>query len=42
MKFYILKTNPDFAVGAVWANHCNDAKLRMVELADILKNFVVS
>ena len=42
MQFDILKTDSNLAIGAVWANQSNHAKLFMLDCLNELKDFVVS
>ena len=42
VKFHILKADADFAVGSVWANHCDSAESLMLGGLNELKDFVVS
>lgn len=42
MQFDILKTDSNLAIGAVWANHGNHAKLFMLDCLNELKDFVIS
>ena len=42
MQFDILKTDSNLAIGAVWANHSNHAKLFMLDCLNELKDFIIS
>ena len=42
VKFYILKTDANLAIGAVWSNHCDSAKGVMLGGLNELKDFIVS
>ena len=40
MKFYIFETDANLAISAIWANHCNRAKLGVFDWLDELEYFV--
>ena len=42
VKFYIAETNANLAIGAVWANHSDNAKRVVLGSLDKLKDFFVS
>ena len=42
VQFDILETDAHFAVGSVWANHCDSAKRVVLGGLNELKDFVVS
>ena len=42
MKLYILETDANLAIGAVWSNHCDHAEIFMLDCLNELKDFVVS
>ncbi len=42
MKLHIAEANANLAIGAVWANHCDSAKLIVLGSLDKLKDFAVS
>ena len=42
MDFYILKSDPNLAIGSVWANHCDNSKLVVLGGLNKLKDFIVS
>jgi len=41
MKLHIAEPNSNLAIGAVWANHCDSAKLIVLGSLDKLKDFAV-
>ena len=41
MKFHIAEANANLAIGAVWANHSDSAKLRVLGSLNELKDLVV-
>ena len=41
MKLYIAEANANLAIGAVWANHCDSAKLIVLGGLNELKDFAV-
>tara|TARA_B100000902_G_scaffold150212_1_gene146731 strand:- start:453 stop:602 length:150 start_codon:yes stop_codon:yes gene_type:complete len=42
VKLHIAEANANLAIGAVWANHSDSAKLIVLGSLDKLKDFVVS
>tara|TARA_Y100000361_G_C10898774_1_gene207934 strand:- start:57 stop:242 length:186 start_codon:yes stop_codon:yes gene_type:complete len=42
MKFHIAEANANLAIGTIWANHCDSAKLIVLGGLNELKDFAVS